>query len=116
MSMQQVHLRVNDAASGQPTPVRLRITDTEGAYYAPYGRLTEFASSPNQEVGGNVYLGTRPWAYIDGAGEILLPPGTLRFEISKGPEYQPIDTEVQLTAGKMSLRFVMQRWTDLRKD
>jgi hypothetical protein len=112
--MQQVHLRINDAATGKPTPVRLRITDAEGRYYAPYGRLTEFATGVNQDVGGNVQLGAKKWAYIDGACEILLPPGKLHVEIAKGPEYKPIDEEVTLLAGKMSMRFTIERWCDMR--
>src|ERR1700691_2702607 len=114
--MQQVHLRINDAATGQPTPVRLRITDAAGTYYAPYGRLTEFATGVNQDVGGNVLIGTKKWAYIDGTCEILLPPGTLHIEITKGPEYKPIDEEITLLAGKMALRFTIERWSNVRKE
>lgn len=113
--MQQVHLRINDAATGKPTPARLRITDPDGVYYAPHGRLTEFATHPNQDVGGNVLIGARPWAYIDGACEILLPPGLLRVEISKGPEYRPIDETMTLLAGKMAMRFTLERWSDIRQ-
>ncbi len=112
--MQQVHLRINDAANGKPTPVRLRITDADGRYYAPHGRLTEFATGPNQDVGGNVLIGLKPWAYIDGACEILLPPGELHIEIAKGPEYKPINEKIALLAGKMSMRFTIERWSDLR--
>lgn len=114
--MQQVHLRVNDAGTGQPTPVRLRITDAAGNYFAPFGRLTDFATGVNQDVGGSVLIEAQKWAYIDGACEILLPPGQLRIEIAKGPEYKPIDEEITLLAGKMSLRFTMERWCDTRKE
>ena len=113
--MQPVHLRINDAATGQPTPARLRITDSAGVYYAPFGRLTDFATGPNQDVGGNVMIGMKKWAYIDGTCEILLPPGELRVEIAKGPEYQPVDEPVQLLAGKLALRFTIERWSDVRK-
>ncbi len=116
MTMQQVHIRINDAATGQPTPIRLRITDADGTYYAPYGRLTEFATGVNQDVGGNVMIGAKKWCYIDGTCEILLPPGKLHVEITKGPEYTPIDEEITLLAGKMSLRFTIERWSDVRKD
>jgi hypothetical protein len=115
LNLQQVHLRINDAATGQPTPVRLRITDADGTYYAPYGRLTEFATGVNQHVGGNVQIGAKKWAYIDGTCEILLPPGLLHIEIAKGPEYKPIDEETRLLAGKMSLRFTIERWSDVRE-
>jgi hypothetical protein len=116
MNLQQVHLRINDAATSKPTPVRLRITDAEGRYYAPYGRLTEFATGVNQDVGGNVQLGAKKWAYIDGTCEILLPAGKLHVEITKGPEYKPIDEDVTLLAGKMAMRFTMERWCDMRKE
>jgi hypothetical protein len=115
LSLQQVHLRINDAATGKPTPVRLRITGADGAYFAPFGRLTEFATGVNQDVGGNVMIGAKRWAYIDGTCEILLPPGELHVEISKGPEFKPIDEKVTLLAGKMSLRFTIERWIDMRK-
>ncbi|MBI1829895.1 MAG: hypothetical protein HYR84_00425 [Planctomycetes bacterium] len=114
--MQQVHLRINDAATGKPTPVRLRITDAAGTYYAPFGRLTDFATGVNQDVGGNVLIGAKKWAYIDGTCEILLPPGQLHLEISKGPEYKPIDETITLIAGKMSLRFTIERWCDMRQE
>ncbi len=114
MPLQQVHLRINDAADGKPTPVRLRVADADGRYYAPHGRLTEFATGPNQDVGGNVLVGLTPWTYIDGACEILLPPGELHIEITKGPEYKPIDEHVTLLAGKMSMRFTIERWSDVR--
>ena len=115
LPLQQVHLRITDAATGKPTPVRLRITDAAGTYYAPYGRLTEFATGANQDVGGNVMIGTKKWAYIDGACETLLPPGLLHIEIAKGPEYTPIDETITLLAGKLSLRFTIERWSDVRK-
>jgi hypothetical protein len=113
---QTVHVRVNDAATGQPTPVRLRLTDAEGNYFAPFGRLTEFATGRNQEVGGNVLLGMKPWAYIDGACEARLPSGLIRAQIHKGPEYTPQQLDITLTPGKLALRFTTDRWIDLRRE
>jgi hypothetical protein len=114
--MQSVHIRVNDAATGQPTPVRIRITGPDGQYYAPFGRLTDFATGRNQDVGGNVLVGARPYAYIDGMCEIRLPVGAIQVEIHKGPEYAPQHLETVLSAGKLALRFSVERWTDLQKD
>jgi hypothetical protein len=111
--LQQVHLRVNDAATGQPTPVRIRVTDGDGKYHAPFGRLTHFSSGPNQEVGGNLLLGGKPWAYIDGACEVNLPPGPIHVDIAKGPEYTPVSTDLQLTPGKLALRLQIERWSDV---
>src|SRR5439155_20878290 len=51
MSLQTVHLRINDAATGQPTPVRLRVTDLGGTYYAPFGHSAEFPHGRGEAVG-----------------------------------------------------------------
>jgi hypothetical protein len=114
-TLHTVHVRVNDAA-GQPTPVRIRLTDPAGEYFAPFGRLTEFATGRNQNVGGNLGLGARRYAYIDGTCEVRLPAGPIRVEITKGPEHTPLDTEVTLGPGQLALRFQLERWTDPRAD
>jgi hypothetical protein len=66
------------------------------------------------DVGGNVLLDHQPHAYIDGTCEIRLAIGPLQVEISKGPEYKPIRSQVTLTPGKLALRFEIERWIDLR--
>ena len=114
--MHTVHVRVNDAATGKPTPCRVRFTDAEGRYYAPLGRLTEFATQRYESVGGNLQLGDAKYAYIDGACEIQLPAGLLTVEISKGFEYKPLCEQIRLTVGKLALRFTLERWTDMRQD
>src|SRR5271155_5321545 len=95
-TLQQVHVRVNDAATGKPTPCRVRFTDAAGKYYAPYGRLTEFAFGRGVDVGGNVQvpmpgndqkIQSTNFAYIDGSCEIALPPRLIHVTICKGPEY-----------------------------
>jgi hypothetical protein len=111
-----VHLRINDAATGRPTPVRLRVTGPDGKYYAPFGRLTQFATGWGQDVGGNLMLDSKTYAYIDGACEIALPAGRLFIEATKGPEYTPLHQEVELAPGKLALRFTIERWADLRKE
>jgi hypothetical protein len=114
MTTQTVHVRINDAATGQPTPCRVRFT-VGSRYFAPFGRLAEFNPESTVDIGGNVGLAWE-WAYIDGTCEIGLPPGEIRIEISKGPEYRPIDTRIQLTPGKLSLRLSIERWADLRAE
>jgi hypothetical protein len=108
---------MNDEVTGKPTPVRLRVSGPDGTYYAPFGRLAEFATGKNEDVGGNLRLGRENWSYIDGACEIRLPTGVpLRVRATKGPEFEPLDREVTLGAGQMALRFVIRRWSNLTSD
>lgn len=113
--LQQVHLRINDP-TGRPTPVRLRITDSDGAHHVPFGRLARFAEAPGVDVGVNVRLGDEVWSMIDGSCEIALPPGRLRIQADKGPEWTPLDVQTTLQPGKMSLRLEIHRWIDLAAD
>ncbi|MBI3407150.1 MAG: CehA/McbA family metallohydrolase [Planctomycetes bacterium] len=112
--LQTVHVRINDAATGKPTPCRVRFTDGQGKYYAPFGRLTEFARGTNVDVGGNLYIGDKQYAYVDGAFEIALQPGSIHYEISKGPEYTPLNETFDLIPGKLALRLTLRRWIDMR--
>jgi hypothetical protein len=96
--------------------VRLRFTDAVGNYLAPLGRLTDFSTRPFEDVGGNLHLGGRNYAYIDGTCEIRLPAGPVLVEIHKGPEYRPVRQEVTPGIGKMALRLQVERWIDLRRE
>jgi hypothetical protein len=113
--MLTVHVRINDA-SGKPTPVRLRLTDAEGRYYAPFGRLSEFATGAGEAIGGNLLLNGRRFAYIDGACEVSLPAGPVTVEASKGPEFSPLRRSVSLGPGQISIRLSVDRWIDLRAE
>jgi hypothetical protein len=113
--MLTVHVRVTDAATGRPTPVRLALRDSSGAYHAPFGRLADFATGPGEAVGGSVRLGPARFAHV-GPCEVRLPPGTIHVEAHKGPEYLPIRREVHLGAGQISLRLTVHRWTDWSAD
>src|SRR6185503_8112966 len=103
--MFNVHVRVNDAATGRPTPVRLRISDATGREYPPLGRVAEFATGRNEDVGGHVLLDGQRWHYIDGACEVPLPSGVpLTVEATKGPECNPLRQTLTLGMGQMALR------------
>ena len=94
-----VHVRVNDAATGQPTPVRIRFTDAEGDYFAPFGRLADFATGPGR--GRRRQRPARRRAVRLHRRHLRDPPARRarsRVEVHKGPEYRPLAPEVTLRA------------------
>jgi hypothetical protein len=111
-----VHVRVNDAATGKPVPVRIRFSDAQGTYLAPFGRLTRFATRAGEGVGGNLFYGDREYAYIDGTCEIALPAGPIQVDASRGFEYTPLSERVVLGPAKLALRLTVARWADLRQE
>lgn len=115
--MLTVHLRINDAATGRPVPVRLRIAGPDGATYPPLGRFADFPVGRNEAVGGHLLVGREAWWYVDGSCEVRLPAGVpLRVRATKGPEYQTLDETVTLGPGQMALRFSIGRVSDVRSE
>ncbi len=107
---QVVHVRVNDAHTDKPTPVRIRFSTPEGRYVSPLGRLTELPWPG--DAAGHLVRGDRIYAYIDGSCEIRLPAGPIEIEISKGPEYVPIRQTLERGPGQVALRFDIERRFD----
>lgn len=116
MQLQTVHIRINDAATGKPTPVRLRVTDAAGHYLAPFGHSAEFPTGRGEAVGGDVMIDGKRWSYIDGTCEIAVPPGMLTIEATKGPAFKPLRETTNLPLGKMALRFQIERILDFERD
>ena len=114
--LRTVHVRIDDAGTGKPTPVRIRFSDSAGNYFAPLGRLADFATTTGQDVGGNVLIGSEKCSYIDGNCEVKLPAGNLRVQVSKGFEYTPLDRDIALAPGQLALRLNIERWIDLRAE
>src|SRR4051812_22738328 len=109
MKLQPVHLRVNDASTGQPTPVEISITNLAGDPFAPFGQSIDFTTQRGEDVGTRYKSASGLWYSISGECEIALPPGELRVRIRKGIDYAPIDQEMSLPAGKMALRLSIER-------
>lgn len=109
MKLQTVHLRVNDAVTGQAMPAELSITDFSGNSFAPFGQHIEFSTQRGEDVGGRHKNSSGVWFTFPGQCEIALPPVELRVRIRKGIDYAPVDQVVALGAGKMALRFTMAR-------
>ncbi|MBI1915337.1 MAG: CehA/McbA family metallohydrolase [Planctomycetes bacterium] len=108
-----VHVRVNDTATSQPTPVRIRF-EAQGRSFAPFGRLDTFPTESGVDVGGQVQLGEQRFYYIDGTCEVRLPAGDVTIEATKGPEYAPLHKTVTLAPGQISLRLTIHGRTTWR--
>jgi hypothetical protein len=110
--MQVVHLRINDSATGKPTPVRLRLAGPDGRYLPPLGRPADVPTGPGEDVGGSVRLDERTHAYIDGTCEALLPAGPIHLEVHKGGEYEPLRQTWERKLGQITLRLSLARRFD----
>lgn len=119
-------LTVHDGGTGEPTPVRVRITDEAGAPPAKVGASDASASSfdpPPEAIA--VMWGRSDRAegyvlqpdgsfYVDGSFTASLPAGRYQVELSKGYEYAPQNLDLNLGSGEsVELAVNLDRWIDM---
>lgn len=115
--MTLIHLRVSDAETQKPVPVRIRIADLPGNSFHPLGRQQLFLTDPHMAVGGQVAYENKKYYYIDGACEIDLHPGFYNIEITKGERFHKVSKNIEIKQGQAALRVIIERklnspWVD----
>ena len=104
-------VRILDAATGQPTPVRVRLRNDKGERPKVRGAVAISESAiplPRHAIA--VMFGTQDQAegyaiqpdgsfYVDGSFDVRLPPGTYTLAISKGFEYLRETQAIELKPG-----------------
>ena len=119
-------VRILDAATGQPTPVRTSLQDSRGDRPRVAGAVAVSESTipiPKQAVA--VMWGQQDRAqgyalqpdgsfYVDGAFDVSVPPGVYTVTIAKGFEYVRQVATVEIRAGAaVSRDYRLQRWIDM---
>src|SRR5205823_4612865 len=107
---------ITDAATNQPTPVRLAFRSSEGRYLPPYGHRSEINNSWFQDYGADLKLMDSSFAYVDGTFVAELPVGDVYLEMSKGFEYQPIRQKLTITPEHRELKFEIGRFANMRSE
>ena len=114
-----VHVRVVDDATGRPVPCRVHFRSTGGIPYQPHGHhnhVTQNLGSWHYDVGGDVRLGQRTYAYIDGTCQGWLPRGDVVVEVARGFEYEPLRQTVRIEPGQRELTLRIARVADLASE
>ncbi|MDT0186050.1 CehA/McbA family metallohydrolase [Microbacterium sp. ARD31] len=112
-----VRTTVVDADSGEPIPCRVHFRSKDGVSYPPHGHpphingeLATFAF----DLGGDVRLGNKSYAYIDGTCEGWLPVGPVTVELAQGFEYDPRRVDLEIVQGQATLELALQRFSRIR--
>src|SRR5271157_850281 len=119
-------VQILDAATGRPTPVRIRLQDANGIRPRVRGALTVSETAipiPRQAIA--VMWGQQDRAqgyalqpdgsfYVDGAFDARLPAGVYTLTVSKGFEYtQQTDTIDLLPGAAVTRQYRLARWVDM---
>jgi hypothetical protein len=111
-----VHVRVVDDATGRPVPCRVHFRSAAGIPYQPHGHhnhVTQNLGSWHYDVGGDVRLGQRSYAYIDGTCQGWLPRGDVVVDVARGFEYEPLRQTVRIGPGQRELTLRIGRVADM---
>ncbi|HXS62784.1 MAG TPA: CehA/McbA family metallohydrolase [Streptosporangiaceae bacterium] len=111
-----VHVSVVDEATGRPVPCRVHFRSADGIPYQPHGHhnhVTQNLGSWHYDVGGDVRLGQRSYAYIDGTCQGWLPRGDVVVDVARGFEYEPLRQTVRIEPGQRELTLKIGRVADL---
>jgi hypothetical protein len=111
-----VHVTVLDDATGQAVPCRVHFRSPEGVPYQPHGHhhhVNQNLGSWHYDVGGDVRIGQRTYAYIDGTCQGWLPRGEVVVDVARGFEYEPLRETVRIEPGQRELALRIRRTTDM---
>ncbi len=112
-----VHVTVIDDATGRPVPCRVHFCSAEGIPYQPHGHHNHVTQnldgSWHYDVGGDMRLGQRSYAYIDGTCQGWLPRGDVVVDVARGFEYEPLRQTVRISPGQRELTLRIRRVADM---
>jgi hypothetical protein len=114
-----VHVTVVDDATGRPVPCRVHFRSAAGVPYQPHGHhnhVTQNLASWHYDVGGDVRLGQRTYAYIDGTCQGWLPRGEVIVDVARGFEYEPLRQTVRIEPGQRDLTLRIERVADMASE
>lgn len=109
-SHQRVRLRVLEARTGRPVPVKLHVHGQAGEYLAPVDRTR--LPNPHWYEDWSVDFINPPahnCTYIDGDTTIDLPLGDVYIEVSKGFEIAPIRRVIHVKRGTRQITLTIDR-------
>ncbi len=102
-----------DAATGEPTPVRVRLTDAIGASAPLREAAIGVMYGPDDRPSGYAFQRDSSF-YVDGAFAVELRPGTYNLSLSKGNEYLQQQQELSLEPGdELAKTFRLERWINM---
>jgi hypothetical protein len=114
-----VRTTIVDDATGEPIPCRVNFSSPDGVPYQPHGHhhhVNSDLGSWHLDVGADVKLGRTTYAYVDGGCEGWLPRGQVRARVTRGFDYQPLDSVVPVGDDTRELTLRVRRRHDPARD
>ena len=79
-----MRIRILDSVTNQPLAARVSILDSQKRYWPPQGHQYEIPTGWREDVGGDMKVGERVFAYVDSPFIAELPAGRYEIEVNHG--------------------------------
>ncbi len=108
-----VEVEIVDGSSGERVPGRVRFTAADGRYLPPVGHRDEINPGFFEDTGGDLILGSSPYAYVPGRFAIELPVGAVEVEVVGGFDRAPHRSRVDIQPSTRRLELPLDRTIEL---
>ena len=109
-----VPVSVRDSGTGKPIHSRVHVRDAGGDYWPPQGHRKIIAEGWREDIGGDVIIAGKTYAYVGPDFVLPLPEGQYTMEVVRGPEYIPQEIPFEVDAGSQATISVqLERWINM---
>ena len=110
-------VRLRDAETGLPLAARVRVVDSSDAYWPPQGHQKRISTGWREDVGGDVIVEDKTYAYVPGDFILPLRDGDYSLQVLRGLEYEPYQSKFTVKGTHPStLEVKLQRWSNLQQE
>jgi hypothetical protein len=113
----KIKFNVVDEGTGDPVFSRVHIEDEKGEHWPVNGHLKNILLGWQQDVGGDVQIGNKTYAYVEPEFIADLPEGKYSIEVYHGMEYLP-EKYTFMVDGKndKTISIALRRWINMNKE
>ncbi|WP_133064350.1 CehA/McbA family metallohydrolase [Sandarakinorhabdus cyanobacteriorum] len=114
--LKETSFSLRDKDTGEAVAARVHIEDANGVYWPPQFHMNVIPRGWREDIGGDVIIGGKTFAYVQSDFVAGLPAGRYTMEVARGLEYNPMKLSFEVgESGPAKLAVDLSRWTDMKK-
>ncbi|MGA1868912.1 MAG: CehA/McbA family metallohydrolase [bacterium] len=115
--IRKIKVSIKDKETGDPIYSRVHIQDEKGDYWPVNGHQKNIRLGSAQDVGGDVHIGNKTYAYVKPEFIADLPEGKYSIEVFHGMEYLPERLTFSVDGtNEETFSIALRRWVNMKKE
>jgi hypothetical protein len=112
-----VTVRLSDGETGNPVGARVHVKDQQGEYWPPQGHMKNIATGWRKDVGGDVRVDGKTYAYVEAEFVVPVPEGDYEIQVIRGLEYEPAMARFSVRSEQIpDVEVRLKRWSNMRSE